>query len=50
MEADFVDISTNVVKTLKKNTKMIWIESPSNPTLKVIDIEAICKEVKAIDS
>ncbi len=39
----------NVVKALKKNTKMVWIESPTNPTLKVIDIEVICKEVKAVD-
>lgn len=40
MEADFVDISDvhNVVKAIKKNTKMVWIESPTNPTLKVIDI------------
>lgn len=45
---DISDVS-NVVKGLKKNTKMIWIESPTNPTMKVIDINAICKEVKAID-
>lgn len=28
---------------------MIWIESPTNPTMKVIDIHEICKQVKAID-
>jgi cystathionine gamma-lyase len=28
---------------------MIWIETPTNPTLKLIDIEAVAKAVKAID-
>lgn len=30
-------------------TKMVWLETPTNPTLKVIDIEAVVAEVKAID-
>ena len=25
----------------KKNTKMVWIESPTNPTLKCTDIKGI---------
>ncbi|MDQ2824332.1 MAG: PLP-dependent aspartate aminotransferase family protein [Verrucomicrobiota bacterium] len=28
---------------IKKNTRMVWIETPSNPLLKVIDLEAIAK-------
>ena len=28
---------------LKPNTRMVWIETPSNPLLKVIDLEAIAK-------
>jgi len=31
----------NVEKTLKPNTKMIWIETPTNPTLKLADIRKI---------
>lgn len=27
---------------------MIWIESPTNPTLKLADINKICKEVKSL--
>src|SRR5437870_879219 len=27
----------------KRNTRMVWIETPSNPLLKIIDIEAIAK-------
>ena len=27
---------------------MIWIESPTNPLLKLADIKAICDKVKAI--
>jgi cystathionine gamma-lyase len=36
-------------KYIQKNTKMIWIESPTNPMLKIIDIQAICKIAKKHD-
>ncbi|XP_055604932.1 cystathionine gamma-lyase [Uranotaenia lowii] len=45
ISVDFVDC-TNLAKVeaaIKPNTKLIWIETPTNPTLKVIDIEAVCK-------
>lgn len=45
IEVDFVDC-TNLAKieaAIKPNTKLFWIESPTNPLLKVIDIEAVCK-------
>ena len=29
-----------------EKVKMIWIESPTNPTLKVIDVKEICKIAK----
>ncbi|KAI3379196.1 hypothetical protein SNEBB_006021 [Seison nebaliae] len=35
-----------VESTLTKQTKMVWLETPSNPTLKLIDIEATVKIVK----
>src|SRR5437660_6470946 len=28
---------------IKPNTRMVWIETPSNPLLKIIDLEAIAK-------
>lgn len=45
---DFVDETKpeEVEKVINENTKLIWIETPTNPTLKVIDIEAICAIAK----
>lgn len=45
----FVDMSNTqeIEKVISEKTKMIWIETPTNPLLKIIDIEAItaiCKE------
>lgn len=33
----------NVADAITKNTKLIWIESPTNPTLKISDIREISK-------
>ena len=30
-------------------TKLIWLETPTNPTLKIIDITAVCKKVKGAE-
>ena len=48
MSAEFADISdiNNVVKAIKPETKMVWIETPTNPTLKLIDIAGVCQAVK----
>ncbi|UPT68572.1 MAG: PLP-dependent aspartate aminotransferase family protein [Sphingobacteriales bacterium JAD_PAG50586_3] len=37
----------NVLNAITPKTKLIWIESPTNPTLKISDIEAIGKIAKA---
>lgn len=37
----------NVFNAVTPSTKLIWIESPTNPTLKISDIEAIAKIAKA---
>lgn len=38
----------NVKKRIKRGkTKLIWIETPTNPMLNIIDIKAICKIAKA---
>jgi cystathionine gamma-lyase len=42
-EFSFVDMSSpeNVLKNIKKNTKMIWVETPTNPMLKIVDLKII---------
>ncbi|KAI2810374.1 hypothetical protein RDWZM_002630 [Blomia tropicalis] len=49
---DYVNFSKpeNVERALKSNTKLVWFETPTNPLLKVTDIEAICKIVKKFNS
>lgn len=47
---DFTDLK-KVRAAFKPNTKIVWVESPTNPTLKCTDIAAvakICKEKKAL--
>jgi O-succinylhomoserine sulfhydrylase len=36
-------------KAIRPNTKMFFFETPSNPTLELVDIEAVCKIGKAHD-
>ncbi|QDV91210.1 Cystathionine beta-lyase [Phycisphaerae bacterium RAS2] len=33
----------NVAKAVKPNTKMIWMETPTNPLLNIVDISAVAK-------
>lgn len=37
----------NVSKTVNKNTKLIWAETPTNPTMQIIDIAVMSKIAKA---
>lgn len=48
IEATFVDMTKpeEVKAALKPNTKGVYIETPSNPTLKITDIEHIAKWAK----
>ena len=45
LDFTFVDLTnaSRLEKSIKPNTRMVWIETPSNPLLKLIDIEAIAK-------
>ncbi|KAK7100507.1 hypothetical protein V1264_023450 [Littorina saxatilis] len=47
IDISFVDCTNieHVEKALKPNTKMVWIETPTNPTLKLVDIVAVSKLV-----
>src|SRR5689334_11312585 len=42
LQASFVDLSVaeNLEKAIQPNTRMVWIESPTNPLLKIVDLEA----------
>lgn len=48
LEFTYVDAreTKNVEKSIKKNTRMIWIETPTNPLMKICDIRAISKIAK----
>ena len=41
----FVDMSNiaEVEAAITPKTKMVWVETPTNPLLRIIDIEAMCK-------
>ncbi len=42
----FVDLNTNFSKHIRKNTKMIWVETPTNPLLKIADLKRISRIAK----
>jgi|TARA_B110000438_G_scaffold160405_1_gene153626 cystathionine beta-lyase/cystathionine gamma-synthase len=48
IETSYVDLSkeNNWKGHIKENTKMIWLETPSNPLLKIVDIQSIANELK----
>ena len=48
LDFTFVDLTDaeNFEGEIKSNTRMIWIETPSNPLLKLIDLEAIAKTAR----
>lgn len=43
LEFSFIDMSSpeEIRKAVRPNTKMIWVETPSNPLLKIIDLGAV---------
>jgi cystathionine gamma-lyase len=49
LEFDFIDMTNphSLEEHIKDNTKIIWLESPSNPLLKITDIELITRIAKS---
>ncbi len=45
LEFSFVDMSDprNVEAAIRPNTRAVWIETPSNPLLNLVDVAAICE-------
>lgn len=52
VKVNYVDTSRieNVVEAITPATKLVWLETPTNPTLKVSDIAAIAGVAKANDA
>ncbi|HEY1025046.1 MAG TPA: cystathionine gamma-synthase [Sphingobacteriaceae bacterium] len=44
----FIDLSdpSNIANYSNANTKLIWIETPTNPTMQIIDIEGVARIAK----
>ena len=51
LEFSYVDLSDlgQVENAFQDNTRMVWIETPTNPLLKIVDIEAVAKLARAND-
>jgi methionine-gamma-lyase len=45
IEVSYVDVSRieEVAAAIRPNTRMLWLETPANPTMKLCDIEALAK-------
>lgn len=45
LKADFIDLrkSDSIKSVLKEDTALIWLESPTNPMLQILDIEEIAE-------
>jgi cystathionine gamma-lyase len=43
IEVEFVDLTDlkNLEKAIKPNTRLVWMETPTNPVMKVIDIKGV---------
>jgi cystathionine beta-lyase len=52
LKFSFVDVNSveNITNAITEKTKLIWIETPTNPLLKIADIAAITKAVKKVNS
>lgn len=48
LDFTFADLSNldSLEAGIKKNTKMIWVESPTNPLLKLVDLQAVAAIAK----
>jgi len=48
----FVDMSdlNSVESAINANTKMVWVETPTNPLLRIINIEAVCNLAHKADA
>ncbi|CAN8004492.1 unnamed protein product, partial [Ixodes hexagonus] len=47
-EITYVDATDlkKVEEVIRPNTKLVWLESPSNPTMRLVDIRGVCEIVR----
>ena len=45
-----MDKPEGIIEKINNNTRLIWIETPTNPLLNIIDIQEICLQVKKRNS
>lgn len=52
LEFSFVDMNvvSNVTEAITEKTKLVWLETPTNPLMKIADIAAIATAIKDKDS
>ena len=52
LEFSYVDMNSveNVTNAITQKTKLLWIETPTNPLMKIADIQAISSAVKNINT
>jgi cystathionine beta-lyase/cystathionine gamma-synthase len=45
LDFTFIDMTDpeDVARAMRSNTRMVWVETPSNPLLKIIDLAAVAK-------
>ncbi|MBL7825822.1 MAG: cystathionine gamma-synthase [Saprospiraceae bacterium] len=48
LKSRFIDMynADNLEKEIGPDTKLIWVETPTNPMLNIVDIEAVCRIAK----
>jgi cystathionine gamma-lyase len=51
LQFSFVDLSdpAKFEAAIRENTRMVWVESPTNPLLKLVDLDAVAAIAKARD-
>ncbi|KAL7673483.1 hypothetical protein ACOME3_008338 [Neoechinorhynchus agilis] len=51
-QIDFVDCRSvqSIISMVKKNTQLVWLETPTNPMMSICDIRSVITGIKAIRS
>lgn len=49
LESSFINMTSidSIESHIQKNTKLIWMETPSNPLMRITDIQAVCELAKS---
>jgi cystathionine gamma-lyase len=49
LDIEFIDLTDlkKLAKTLRAETRLIWIETPTNPTLRIVDLKAVAAAARA---